>query len=836
LDQSKQVYGFGNQKYHQTFNEGGIMRGSVMVFLLSLILAASFSLPAVSATPGTISFQGILLGSDGNPVPDNTYSISFSIWDDSTGGTQYWTETQSVPTSSGGANVAMGDVNVIDYDGFPENAYLEIQISGDSPMTPRIRLTNAPYSMTSNRVSGDVLTAPGSIKIGVDPSPFKYAELSGTAIESKLSLGGQEGEDLLRLKSDDNGSNMHMGDQFFDVFVEVDIDASHENGHMTISNIGSSGEDGVSVEVESTKSEILMFENNSSTTDSSGARIGVNNDESVINLGIDSDDLGVVSSANSSAGRFGSSHTSGYNSSTGPSSEARIKADSGGAGFYAVDSFFDVEYRADYSASDSAAESRIRADDSSNSFEKAEKATPNLLQATCSGAHENGHSFIIQSIDNQGSSGEYKWMPDIGDEVVVGFNADSSGGQLHLSNIGSSGEDGVSIDVGGTASFIGIEHEDIGGDTASLGITADASGGHLVVSNIGSSGEDGVSIDVGGTASFIGIEHEDIGGDTASLGITADASGGHLVVSNIGSSGEDGVSATADSNGSRLALYTQPTGDVQTEILSLSLVSSEPLMAVRNPYGSSTDPLVMDYTYDALGNITRTSRSFDPFAPGDSSMTSASGFHVFDGSYELHFDTNGLTFSDAAGPTCSVQRLGTITLKRGIVAAQDATSSVGIGAPSTGYKLYVDGDVCITGSYLSCSDLRFKENINNIDCPIDKVKRLRGVNFDWRKDEFPERNFSDDPQLGMIAQEVMEVAPEAVSQDNEGYYSVDYSRLVPILVEAVKEQQKTIESMQKKLEENDNLRAQLNELKSVVQQLAADNGLSKETVTETTSY
>lgn len=78
-----------------------------------------------SASPQTIGFQGRLLAGDGSPVPDDTYSVILSIWDDSTGGSQYWTETQTAPTYSGGLNVAMGDVNAIDYDGFPERNFPE---------------------------------------------------------------------------------------------------------------------------------------------------------------------------------------------------------------------------------------------------------------------------------------------------------------------------------------------------------------------------------------------------------------------------------------------------------------------------------------------------------------------------------------------------------------------------------------------------------------------------------------------------------------------------------------------------------------------------------------
>src|SRR5262249_50598909 len=65
--------------------------------------------------------------------------------------------------------------------------------------------------------------------------------------------------------------------------------------------------------------------------------------------------------------------------------------------------------------------------------------------------------------------------------------------------------------------------------------------------------------------------------------------------------------------------------------------------------------------------------------------------------------------------------------------------------------------------------------------------RLRPVEFDWRRNEFPKRGFSDRHQVGLIAQEVEKVVPEVVFKDADGYYAIDYSKLTPLLIEAVSE-------------------------------------------------
>ena len=110
------------------------------------------------------------------------------------------------------------------------------------------------------------------------------------------------------------------------------------------------------------------------------------------------------------------------------------------------------------------------------------------------------------------------------------------------------------------------------------------------------------------------------------------------------------------------------------------------------------------------------------------------------------------------------------------------------------------GTVSANGVALT-SDLRLKTNIRGIPNSLESVMKLRGVSFDWRRDEFKDRNFGDRREIGLIAQEVEKIFPELVSTDSQGYRSIAYQNLVPVLIEAVKEQQKTIESQQKQIDE-----------------------------------
>jgi hypothetical protein len=80
------------------------------------------------------------------------------------------------------------------------------------------------------------------------------------------------------------------------------------------------------------------------------------------------------------------------------------------------------------------------------------------------------------------------------------------------------------------------------------------------------------------------------------------------------------------------------------------------------------------------------------------------------------------------------------------------------------------------------SDARSKRNVKALSGALDRVMRLRGVSYEWKTDE---RNPKAQSRLGVIAQEVQQVVPEAVSVSERGA-GVSYSALVPLLIESVK--------------------------------------------------
>jgi hypothetical protein len=97
------------------------------------------------------------------------------------------------------------------------------------------------------------------------------------------------------------------------------------------------------------------------------------------------------------------------------------------------------------------------------------------------------------------------------------------------------------------------------------------------------------------------------------------------------------------------------------------------------------------------------------------------------------------------------------------------------------------------------SDRRFKENIETIESPLEKIQSIQGVSFEWKKSEYEEKGFPAGRHFGVIAQEVEEVLPEIVKEGPDGDKAVSYTELVPILTEAIKQQQQQIEDLQQEV-------------------------------------
>ena len=110
----------------------------------------------------------------------------------------------------------------------------------------------------------------------------------------------------------------------------------------------------------------------------------------------------------------------------------------------------------------------------------------------------------------------------------------------------------------------------------------------------------------------------------------------------------------------------------------------------------------------------------------------------------------------------------------------------------------ISGSIYVTGDVVaySTSDERLKDNIELISNPIEKVNQLRGVEFDWNDKSMFKAGKHD---YGVIAQDVEKVLPELVKETHTGYLGVDYDKIVGLLIEVVKEQEKRIKELENKV-------------------------------------
>lgn len=117
---------------------------------------------------------------------------------------------------------------------------------------------------------------------------------------------------------------------------------------------------------------------------------------------------------------------------------------------------------------------------------------------------------------------------------------------------------------------------------------------------------------------------------------------------------------------------------------------------------------------------------------------------------------------------------------------------------SFGGNLSVYGTLYATGDIVaySTSDKNLKSNICNIENPLDKISQINGVTFDWDTSKQDTYSGSD---VGVIAQEVETILPDAVCTREDGYKAVKYDKLIPLLIESIKELQQKVQGLEAKL-------------------------------------
>ena len=123
---------------------------------------------------------------------------------------------------------------------------------------------------------------------------------------------------------------------------------------------------------------------------------------------------------------------------------------------------------------------------------------------------------------------------------------------------------------------------------------------------------------------------------------------------------------------------------------------------------------------------------------------------------------------------------------------------------SDAFVVYFNGNATLSGDLTINSDERLKDNIQPLGSTLDKLHQIEGKTYSFKKDE------EHTPKIGVLAQEVQAVFPELVTEGGDGILSVNYQGLVPVLINAINEQDIKIAALE----------AQNAEIKEMVRLLA----------------
>lgn len=303
-----------------------------------------------------------------------------------------------------------------------------------------------------------------------------------------------------------------------------------------------------------------------------------------------------------------------------------------------------------------------------------------------------------------------------------------------------------------------------------------------------------------------------------------DINGGNIDGATIGSNNpSSGKFTTMDVTGDFTVYGTTTTIDTTTLVIEDPLIQ----LAKNNTqdaidigiYGQYTDGVGLKYSgiyRDAVHNSSNVGkwRLFTNLtqAPGSTTIgeVGANGYQ----SGTLVSNIEGDIYGNAS--TATIASTITIANESGSDTSCSVlftTNSSGNLAPKTSAhlsfnastsELLVGGDITAYSS-----DKRLKRNIEVIESPLEKINKLSGFTYYWSKEKCETAGFkpNDEKQIGVFAQDVQEVIPEAVKiapfdRDNNGksksgdnYLTVQYEKIVPLLIESIKEQQKQIEEL-----------------------------------------
>ena len=266
------------------------------------------------------------------------------------------------------------------------------------------------------------------------------------------------------------------------------------------------------------------------------------------------------------------------------------------------------------------------------------------------------------------------------------------------------------------------------------------------------------------------------------------------------------VSVTENGNtGQRLSVSNASNhGDIGTSAVDLSY--SDGGSNTRGATGTAST--AMGYKTTASGNYSTAMGGYTT-ASGDYS-TAMGGYTTASGNYSTAMGRNttaSANYSTAIGYRTTASDFASLTIGQynsvnsAVTSNGNATSfdtdnaafviGNGIsGAVSDAFVVRFNGDATLSGDLTINSDERLKDNIQPLGSTLNKLHQIEGKTYSFKKDE------EHTPKIGVLAQEVQVVFPELVTEGADGILSVNYQGLVPVLINAINEQDAKIAALE----------------------------------------
>ena len=323
--------------------------------------------------------------------------------------------------------------------------------------------------------------------------------------------------------------------------------------------------------------------------------------------------------------------------------------------------------------------------------------------------------------------------------------------------------------------------------------------------------------------------------------------GQRLSVSNASNHGDIGTSAVDLSYSGSSSSTRGATGIYATAMGYGTTASNEASTAMgKNTTASGVHSTAMGYLTTASGySSTATGQNTtasDDFSTAMGNFTTASGYvstAMGDNTTASGYSSTAMGKSTTASGNSSTAMGWSTTasdfaslsighynsVNRTVTSGGDATSFdtdnaafvIGNGTSSASSDAFVvrfNGNATLSGNLTINSDERLKDNIQPLGSTLNKLHQIEAKTYSLKKDE------EHTPKIGVLAQEVQAVFPELVTEGVDGILSVNYQGLVPVLINAINEQQLKMSEQDAKIAALEAQNAEIKELKEMVRVLA----------------